>query len=487
MSKKVGVIGAGFSSLYAAAYLSKNGFDVHVFEKNSMAGGRSQFYEVEGFKFDMGPSWYWMPDVIDAQFNEIGEKRENYYSISRLDPAYQVFWKDNEPTKIPADYSELKKLFDSFEEKGGQKLDKFLKDAKIKYEVAVADFLDKPGIKWSELIDLKVLLNGLKLDVFKSVAKDVSNRFSSERARGILNFPVIFLGEMPNQIPSLYTMMNYADLSLGTWYPEGGMHDLANALYQICLKNDVKFNFNASVEKILVRNDQASGLLANGKEHFFDAIIGGADYHHIEQTMLPNKYKRYDEKYWNSRKMAPSSLIYYVGLNKKIKLEHHNLFFDESLEIHGEAIYSNPRWPENPLFYLCVPSKTDKNVAPKEGENLFFLMPLAPNLEDEETVRQHYFDKMLDKVKLHTGVDIRDSIVYQQSFCVSDFKNAYNSYKGNAYGLANTLRQTANLKPKLKSKLNKLYFCGQLTVPGPGVPPALISGKLAAKQLIREL
>jgi phytoene desaturase len=337
-------------------------------------------------------------------------------------------------------------------------------------------------LQYSELIDSAVFKNFFKLDLFKSVEKDVCNRFTSEKARTILRFPVLFLGEMPQRIPSLYTLMNYADLKLGTWYPKGGMHQLALALQKIAEKHGVKFHFNSEVKSFVCSDGKIQkldfGTIAKDVEH----VVAGADYNFVEQNLVPQQYRRYDAEYWDKRKMAPSCLIYYIGLNTKLQnLEHHNLFFDEDLMKHGEHIYDQPSWPSHPLFYASVTSKTDPNVAPEGHENLFLLIPIAPNLEDTEAQRQRYLDIILDRMEKHTNQSVRDHIVYKRSYCINDFKKDYNAYKGNAYGLANTLLQTANLKPKITSKLKNLVYCGQLTVPGPGVPPALISGKIAAK------
>jgi phytoene desaturase len=483
--RKVGIIGAGLSSLYAACYLAKNGYDVSVFEKNGMVGGRTQWFEADGFRFDMGPSWYWMPELIDSLFVDLKEKREDYFLLNRLETSYEVFWDDNSSSKIPSDLTKLYELFESFEEHGSQQLNEFLKAAEVKYTIATT-LLENPGLSISELMKWDVIKNSLKLDVLKSVEKDVSKRFSSNKARSILNFPVLFLGSLPGNIPSLYTLMNHADLKLGTWYPKGGMHALAEALHQIALNNGVNFQMNTAVEEILVDSNQVAGLKVGGVDQKFDFILSGADYEFVEQNLLPEKFRKYSTTYWSKRKMAPSSLIYYVGVNRKIPaLSHHNLFFDEDLFDHGKEIYETPKWPSKPLFYICSPSQTDASVAPAGCENLFFLMPIATDLEDPEPIREAYFDLMLDRLFKRTGVDIRPDITYKRSFCVSDFKTEYNAYKGNAYGLANTLRQTANLKPKMKSKLKNLFFCGQLTVPGPGIPPALISGKIAAKQIMK--
>lgn len=483
--KNIGIIGAGLSSLYAACKLAKAGQNVEVFEKNSMSGGRSQTFEAEGFKFDMGPSWYWMPDLIDQLFVELGEDRTNYFSLTRLAPSYRVFWNEVAQTDLPADEEALFELFESFEDDGAAKLKSFLHDAKTKYDIAVNDFLENPGLSLKELIKLKVVRQAFTLDVFKSVEKDVFKRFKSHKARSILTFPVLFLGAMPGKIPALYTMMNHADLSLGTWYPEGGMHALANALEQIALESGVTFNFNSPVSAIEAANGKVKGIRIGDKLHEFDTVISGADYHHTEQELLPKENIKYNSKYWDSRKLAPSSLIFYLGIDRKVKnLHHHNLFFDEDLSDHGKEIYINPKWPKKPLFYVCAPSKTDSNVAPDGKENLFILMPIATDLDDNDETRENYLKIILDRIKTQTGEVIEGDIIYKRSFCVSEFKSEYNSFKGNAYGLANTLMQTANLKPTIKSNLKNMFFCGQLTVPGPGIPPSLVSGKIVANQII---
>lgn len=485
---KITVIGAGLSGLYAACYLAKKGFEVEVYEKNESAGGRSRVFESDGFMFDMGPSWYWMPELIDSLFEDLGEDRKDYFSLKRLDPSYRVFWKDDEPTDVPASLEELFALFDTFERDGGQKLKDFLNSAQEKYQIAIPEFLEKPGLKLNEVVNFPVLKKALKLDVFKSVDKDVSRRFNSAKARGILNFPVLFLGEMPNRIPSLYTLMNYADMGLGTWYPEGGMGALGRALAKIGEANGVKFHYNSPVSAFQVENGKVVGMTVNGKQVKTESVIASADYHFVEQNLVPKEYRRYSPEYWDKRRMAPSSLIFYLGIDKEIpNLEHHNLFFDEDLDAHGKTIYNHPSWPDKPLFYTCAPAKTDKDVAPEGKENLFILTPIATNIDDNDEIREKYFDVIMDRLEQHTGVEIRSAVRFKRSFCLTDFKEEYNSFKGNAYGLANTLRQTANLKPKIKSKLDNLYYCGQLTVPGPGVPPALISGKVVANQVAKNI
>lgn len=479
----------------AATFMAKAGWKVTVLEKQLMPGGRGRKFSAEGFTFDMGPSWYWMPDVFERYFNCFGKKVSDYYDLTRLDPSYRVYYPDG-PVDIPADYEALKKLFDQIEPGSSVQLDAFIKEAAYKYQVGIHKLVHKPGRKIAELLDLDLAKGLLKLDVFTSMKKHVRKYFKNPKLIQLIEFPVLFLGALPADIPALYSLMNYADIKLGTWYPNGGMFQIAQAMCDLAKEQGVEFIFNANVEKITIENGQAKQVIATIDSNQStetlkldaDVVIGAADYHFIETQLLPTAYQSYSAAYWDKRVMAPSCLLYYVGLNKKLKdITHHTLFFDVDFDVHGAEIYQDPQWPTEPLFYVSAPSVSDDTVAPAGNENLFFLIPLAAGLEgDTEAMRDRYFDKMLTRFEQKTGESIREAIVYKKSYSVSDFKNDYNAFKGNAYGLANTLLQTAHLKPSLKSKkVDNLYYVGQLTVPGPGVPPSLISGEVVSKEIIK--
>ena len=492
--KKIVIIGSGFAGLSAAAFMAKAGWEVTVLEKNSTPGGRARLLLADGFTFDMGPSWYWMPGVFERFFNCFGKKVTDYYQLQRLDPSYRVYWPD-ESMDIPADYNALKLLFEKIEPGSGKMLDKFMQEAAYKYEVGINKLVHKPGQSLLEFADWELVKGVLKLDVFNSIKQHVSKHFKHPKLRELLEFPVLFLGALPQDTPALYSLMNYADIKLGTWYPKGGMYKIVEAMTSLAEELGVKFYFNQAVTEIKVDKGIATQLITQSTDalstvHQFDAdvVIGGADYHFIETKLLLPKYQSYTSKYWNKRVMAPSSLLYYVGLNKKLSnVLHHTLFFDVSFDIHGKEIYTDPKWPSAPLFYVCTPSVTDATVAPEGGENLFFLIPVASGLEgDTEPLRDQYFDQILARFEIRTGQSVRDAIVYKKSYSVSDFKKDYHSFKGNAYGLANTLMQTAVLKPGLRSKkVSNLFYTGQLTVPGPGVPPSLISGEVVAKEIVK--
>lgn len=489
--KKAVVIGSGFAGMSAASFMAKAGWQVTVLEKHVMPGGRGRLYKEDGFTFDMGPSWYWMPDVFERYFNQFGKKVSDYYHLIRLDPSYRVYYPDA-PIDIPANYDELKQLFESIEKGSGKQLDAFLKEAHFKYEIGIHKLVHKPGQNLTEFLDLDLAKGLLKLDVFTSMKTHVGKFFKNKKLAQLMEFPVLFLGALAADIPALYSLMNYADIKLGTWYPDGGMFNIGDAMHKLAVEMGVTFHFNCNVNKINVTNGVATSVTAlqNNEAVIFEAdvVIGGADYHFIETKLLEEKHRTYSEKYWDKRVMAPSCLLYYIGLNKKLSgVTHHSLFFDVDFDKHGDEIYTNPQWPSEPLFYVSVPSVTDSTVAPSGCENLFFLIPVAAGLNgDTEEIRDHYFKKVVARYESFIGQSISGSIIHKKTFSVSNFKEDYNAFKGNAYGLANTLMQTSILKPSLKSKkVSNLFYTGQLTVPGPGVPPSLISGEVVSKEILK--
>ncbi len=488
-NKKVIIIGAGFSGLAAASVLSQSGFDVTVLEKNSTPGGRARKFAENGFTFDMGPSWYWMPDVFDKFFALFGKTTQDYYQLQRLDPSYRFYFGKDEIVDVPATFSEIVAIFEKDEAGAGNALIKFLKEAEYKYTVSMSKFVYKPGISVLEFAHPEMLTSVFKLHMFRSFDSHLKKYFKSPRLRQMLEFPILFLGGTAKSTPALYSLMNYGDIKLGTWYPVGGMYKVVEGMVDLATSLGVKFIYNSPVESLEVKNGKITSVIAAGKQYEAPYVLASADYQHVEQQLLPAQYRTYSEKYWNSRVLSPSSLIFYLGIDKKLEgIEHHTLFFDQDFSKHADAIYEKPGWPENPSLYFSCTSKTDPTVAPEGMENLFVLIPVAPGLEDTEETREKYFQIILDRFKHLTGQDISKNIVYKRSYAHADFESDYNAFKGNAYGLANTLLQTAFLKPKMRSKkVKNLFYTGQLTVPGPGVPPALISGEMAARLIMKDL
>lgn len=485
---RIVVVGAGISGLSAATNLANKGHEVTVIEKHAAPGGRARKFTEAGFSFDMGPSWYWMPDVFETYFNRLGKSPSDYYQLTRLDPSYRIFYGINDYLDVPAQIDKLTALIESIEPGKAGRFNKFMEEAAYKYAVGIKRLVYKPGRSFLEFLNLRLIYDLLRKDSFTSLSRHVRKYFTHPHIIRMLEFPVLFLGSTPGKTPALYSFMNYADLKLGTWYPMGGIYKVIEGMHKLAEEKGVKFRFAETVRAIETNAQRATGITTDKGSHPADVVVAGADYHHVEAQLLPAHLRSYNEKYWGSRILAPSALLFYLGIGKKLdNLMHHTLFFHEDFDLHASEIYENPKWPTRPLFYVNAPSKTDPAVAPEGCENLCILMPVAPGIEDDEYIRDRYFNLILEKLEIHTGQNIKRHIIYKRSYAHNDFIADYSSYKGNAYGLANTLMQTAVFKPSIKSKrVENLYFTGQLTVPGPGVPPSLISGIVVANEVEKD-
>ena len=483
--KKALVIGSGFSGLSSAAFLSKNGFEVTLVEKNKTVGGRARIFHEKGYSFDMGPSWYWMPEIFENFFNEFNLKIEDLYDLKKLDPGFKIVFKDQE-INLPSSWDDICKLFDKYEENGADKLNKFMEDAQQKYSIGLDFLYNSPGVSIRELFNPQILKNINKLQLLTSYRNHIKKYFNNEYLINILEFPVLFLGTSAKHTPALYSLMAYSGIKQGTFYPIGGFNAVIKSMEKLCIDLGVNIVTGSEVKKINIKNKKVVSVSTQNDEIETDYLIASADYAHVENQLLEKKYRNYSTEYWNKKNFSPSSLLFYLGVSKKLnKLDHHTLFFDEDIEQHSNDIYEKPIWPKKPLFYACCPAKTDPKVAPKDKENLFILVPIAAGLNDTEEIREEYFKIVMKRLEKFCGEKIIEHIEYKKSYCVNDFITDYNAFKGNAYGLANTLMQTANLKPKIVNKqVENMYYTGQLTVPGPGVPPSIISGQLVAEQII---
>ena len=458
-SKSVIVIGAGFAGLSAAGVLAKAGFSVTILKKNDQPGGRARVWEKDGFKFDMGPSWYWMPDVFENYFALFGHKTSDFYKLKRLDPGYRIYYSRDDSIDVPASREALYKLFEQLEPGCSANLTKFLNQAEYKYKVGMGEYVFRPSHTIGEFIDWNLIKKSLSLDLLTSMSKHVGRYFKNPKLVKLLEFPVLFLGATAKDIPAMYSMMNYADLILGTWYPMGGMNEIVKAMVTSVKDIGVEIRLNTEVTAIETLDGWANTVKTNQGDFTADFIVAGADYEHVDQQLLKKEDANYNAKYWDTRVMSPSCLLFYIGINCKLEgVLHHNLFFDEDLDTHADEIYKNPKWPSKPLFYVACTSKSDDTVAPEGGENLFFLMPVAPGLKDTDELREVYFQKLLSRFEKITGVNIRNNIVVKRSYALQDFKDDYSSFKGNAYGLSNILSQTAFFKPAMRSKKLKTCF-----------------------------
>lgn len=481
--KSVIIIGSGFSSLASACYMAKAGYQVTVLEKNEQLGGRASLWEHKGFRFDMGPSWYWMPDIFERFFNDFDKKPSDYYQLEKLSPAYRVIFGKNDYIDIADNLKDITQTFEGIEPGSGNKVLKFIEAAGKNYQVAMQNLVYNPGLSIMELVSAE---SAARLNLFvQNISRQIRNKIKNPKLRSILEFPVLFLGAKPSKTPAFYNFMNFADFGLGTWYPKGGFNAVAMGIVKLAEELGVNFQVNEKVDGFDYKEGKIFSVNTEKNKYNADIVISGADYAHTEKLLSENR--NYTEEYWQKKTFAPSSLLYYVAFNRKVNhLLHHNLFFDTDFEAHAEEIYDTKVFPKKPLFYANFSSKTDDSLAPDGMEIGFFLIPLAVDLDDSEEIREKYFRIILDRIKKCTGEDLKDAVLFKRSFGVNDFKERYYSCRGNAYGLANTLLQTSFLRPSIRNKkIKNLFYTGQLTVPGPGVPPAIISGKVVTDYILK--
>ena len=487
--KKVTVIGAGFGGLSCAGYLAKNGFEVTIIEKNNWVGGRAQVWKDKGFSFDMGPSWYWMPEVFEQFFGDLGQKRDGYFKIQRLSPSYRIYF-ENGIIDLPSGRKEMVALFETIEKGAGAKLEELLNKTENVYTIAMRTFVNR-SYNVKNLLDWKLVIEGVKLlsnyNGLRSVETFLRSYFVDERLLKILSFPIFFLGESTKHIPAVYSLMNHVDIDLGTWYPIGGFSKVAESMAQVVTKLGVKIFLNKEVEQMMVTDKNITKIMVkDGTIYTTDLVVANGDYHQTDQVLLSNSYRQYTQTYWGRKKLAPSSLLVYLGLSKKLKgLLHHSLFFQHSWKDHNKALFEDKVWPEKPLYYVHCPTKTEPGLlAPKGGEIVILLVPLAAGIVDSEKSRIKMRDFLIDDLEKTLGETIKKYIVTERVYALDDFTADYNAYKGNAYGLGQTLDQTAIFRPSHRSnKLNNLFYTGQFTVPGTGVPMVIISGKVVADEI----
>jgi phytoene desaturase len=484
-SRKVIVIGAGFGGISAAALLARDGFKVTLLEKNEQTGGRARVWKKDGFVFDMGPSWYLMPDVFDRYFNIFKKKTQEYYKLIRLDPNYRAFFGTEKVVDVPAKREEIDRLFDRLVPDGSTKLKDYLDVAQYQYEIAMQEFMYRDYKTIFDFFNWKVITKGTRLKIFESFDKFARRYFEDADIRKILEYTVVFLGGSPNNTPGLYSIMSHVDFDLGVWYPCGGIGQLVRAFTKLAEEQGVNILLNQDVQKIRVAEGRATKVITDKGEFDADIVLVNADYQFAETELLESRFRTYDRGYWEKKKMGPSAFLIYLGLNKRISgLLHHNLYLDPSWDEHFRSIFDNPAWPESPSYYVSCPSKTDKTVAPEGCENLFILVPVAPGLEDNESIRAKYFKKTLTHLEKLIGEKISDHIIVKRTFAHNDFKHAYNAYKGTALGMSHTLMQTAVFRPAHQSKrVRNLFYTGSYNHPGIGVPMVLISSQIVSKEI----
>ncbi len=482
------VIGGGFGGLSTACYLADAGLDVTILEKNDQLGGRASRLERDGFKFDMGPSWYLMPDVFERFFGHFDRTPEEYYGLQRLDPHYRIFFKDGDQVDISGDLEETKELFETYEAGAGEAFDAYLDQAEETYEIGMEHFVYTDRANFRDYVDWDVVKNARGMKFLGSMQSHVEDYFEHPKLQQIMQYTLVFLGGSPTNTPALYNLMSHVDFNLGVYYPDGGLGGVVDGIVELGSELGVEYRTGAPVHA--VRGERGEFQVATGNGGIeTDLVVSDADYAHTEQELLSPADRQYEESYWEERTYAPSAFLMYLGVEGELdELEHHTLVLPTDWEDHFAQIFDDPDWPEDPAYYVCVPSKTDDTVAPEGHGNLFALVPVAPGLTDDTETKEWYRDLVLEDLAEHTGTNLRDRIVVEELFSVSDFGERYNAREGTALGLAHTLRQTGPLRPGHRSSaLDGLYFTGSFTTPGIGVPMCLISGQHAADAVLEDL
>ncbi|ELZ13693.1 phytoene desaturase [Halovivax asiaticus JCM 14624] len=485
--RSVCVVGGGFGGLATACYLADAGFDMTVVEKTDQLGGRASTLERDGFTFDMGPSWYLMPDVFERFFAAFDRTPTDYYDLTHLNPHYRIFWKDGERMDVTEDIDATKRTFERYETGAGDALERYLAKAAETYEIGMEHFVYTDRPRFRDYVDVDVLRNANGLSFLGSMEDHVAEYFEHPKLRQVVQYSLVFLGGSPTNTPALYNLMSHVDFGLGVHYPDGGMGAVVDALVELGTELGVDYRTGFEVSAIdggrgsFTVHDHADSIEA-------DLVVSDADYAHTEQQLLAVDDRQYDAEYWHERTYAPSAFLCYLGVEGDLdELAHHSLVLPTAWDGHFQQIFDQPAWPDDPAYYLCAPSKTDDTVAPDGHSSCFLLVPIAPGLPDGPAVRDRYRDQILADVAANTGEDLRDRIVVEETFSVSDFATRYNSREGTALGLAHTLRQTGPLRPGHRSSaLDGLYFTGSYTTPGIGVPMCLISGEHTAAAVIED-
>jgi len=488
--KKVIIIGAGIGGLGTAALLSKRGYDVTILEKNEKIGGRANIFTAEGYTFDMGPSWYLMPDVFEHFYDLMEEDINKHLNLVKLGPSYKVFFPGDPEYPVVDIHSDLKKdlpTLEQFEPGITPKLRKYLETSGKQYELAKKSFMYRNYDSIFDFFKWELMKEGRHMNPLQTMEKYLNKNFSDDRVKKILEYTLVFLGSEPKKTPALYNIMNFIDFHYGVYYPKGGIYTIIDSLKSMNDTHGTTIHTNTGVSEIIIENKTATGVrLENGEIMNADYIISNADLHFTETKLIAEKkHQTFPEKYWDKAVMGPSAFIMYLGLDREVpNLTHHNLRFAQNWKENFKELFDEPALPTDPSYYVCKPTHTDTNIAPKGKDILFMLVPIAAGMTITDDMKKSYRDKIIGMMKTDLNLpDLEESIVYEKSYWGDDFGRDYNAYKGTALGMAHTLKQTL-LRPGNKSKkVKNLFYVGAGTNPGIGMPICLISAELMYKRL----
>lgn len=489
MSKRVIIIGAGIGGIATANLLAKAGYSVTVLEKNAQPGGRAGVLRKNGFTFDTGPSWYLMPEVFEHYFDLLGKSVHDELDLTKLTPAYKVFFEKASPLVITGDSGTDAATFESIEKGSGTKLKEYIEKGDRIYTLSLRHFLYTNFTSIRDFTKSDILRRGHTMTrlAFTPIDSYVRKFVTDYRLRQILEYPMVFLGSSPFSAPAIYSLMSALDFKEGVYYPQGGLYTIIERLVIAGNELGVQFRYNAPVQRIATRDDEVSGVTLESGEHMSaDIVISNADLHFTETQLLEEKNRSYPASYWSKHEAGPSALLMYLGVKGSLpELEHHNLFFVDDWKKNFDAIFNDKKLPTPASIYICKPSATDPSVAPKGHENVFVLVPLPPGVDLDNDALERACSGYLQQIEQQLGIkDLRKRIVTKELFGPNDFSNKFNAWQNTALGPSHILKQSALFRTPNKSrKVKNLYYVGGSTTPGIGLPMCLIGAELIYKRL----
>ncbi|CAI48193.1 phytoene dehydrogenase (phytoene desaturase) [Natronomonas pharaonis DSM 2160] len=475
------VVGGGFGGLAAACHLAADGAEVRLLEQHDRLGGVAGRIETDGFRIDTGPSWYLMPGAFERFFGHFDREPSAFYDLERLDPHYRVFWKDGDRVDVPDDPEAVAELFERYEPGAGNAFRAYLDSAEHAYEVGVDEFVYEDRSRVRDCLDPRLLRAVRGLTLLSSMDEYVADYFENPKLRQLVQYTLVFLGGAPHNTPAIYTLMSHVDFNLGVYHPTGGIASVVDGVAELARDLGVDIETGTPVSG-LDPADNAITVSTDAGTHRADTVVANAAPAHVDRDLLPDGVAEYGDDYWSDRTYAPSAFMLYLGVEGDVEpLYHHTLVLPTDWDDHFRQIFETPAWPDDPAYYINVPSSTDPTMAPDGHEAVVVLVPIAPGLDDGPAVRETFREQVLNDIATHTGVDLRDRIVLERTACVSEFGQRFGAPQGTALGLAHTLSQTGPLRPSIRSSVSdSLFYAGSYTSPGIGVPMCLTSGEHAA-------
>ena len=488
--KTVVIIGAGYGGMALANLLAKHGCTVHVFEKNAPPGGRIHAIKKDGFTFDLGPSWYLMPEVFSQYYELFDLDVAARLDLIRFTPGYQVFFENHSPIRIQGDTALDEATVEQLEPGAGAAFRKYTTRSTTAYTLAVKHFLYNNFSRLRDVLKWEIVRSApsmLSL-VFQTLDSYVSKQFRSLQVKQLLEYHMVFLGSSPFQAPALYSLMSHLDFKSGVYYPKLGMLALADDLYEIGKQLGVIYHFAAPVERIVVQDGVATGVkCVDGSTYTADCVVSNADLHFTETQLLARDHQSFPERYWKKRQPGPGALLISLGIKGSLpSLLHHNLYFVENWRENFADIYETKRVPEHASIYICNPTKTDPALAPSGHENIFVLMPLPAGVDIAADMQQQLMERIIATLgRVVDNPQLKKRVVSAHMFGPQDFSRTFNAWQSNAFGgESHLLKQSVIFRTPNKSRTVKhLYYVGAGTTPGIGLPMCLISAALTYKTM----